>query len=173
VDIAERPAFDAVTKAVTHYFSSLNDYRPSDLIKQSQVAEALDAVEAAGWAVPNCETIVELAPADNSFLVQVLTTVSGRRFMRDIAKYPGAYSRLDRLSTIADGKQLIKRLISQKNGADMIQYLATTSGGRKLGSMMAGAQRGVDLNKPTGRIYTAHDLLAALKNAYDTELPVK
>jgi hypothetical protein len=47
----------------------------------------------------------------------------------------------------------------------MIQYLATTKGGKNMGGMMAQARGGVDLNKPTGRIYTAEDLVAALKTA--------
>jgi hypothetical protein len=32
--------------------------------------------------------------------------------------------------------------------------------------MLAGAQQGVDLNKPTGRIYTANDLVAALHREF-------
>jgi hypothetical protein len=174
VTVTDRPDFTAVTQAVAVYFAGFKDCRPGDLLNQSQVAGALDAVEAAGWAMPDGQSIIKLAPADDSFLVQVLSTASGRRFMRKIAKYPGAYSRLDRLSAIPDGKQLIKRLISTKGGADLIQYMATTSGGRKLGSMMARAQHGVDLNQPTGRIYTADELLAALKVAYDrSALPAK
>src|SRR5262245_8637485 len=87
---AERPGYDVVSMTVTDHFASLKDYRPGDLVNQSQVADALSAVESAGWAVLDPDAIIKLAPADNSFLVQVLSTTSGRRFMRQIAKNPGA-----------------------------------------------------------------------------------
>jgi hypothetical protein len=35
--------------------------------------------------------------------------------------------------------------------------------------MMAGTPKGTDLNLPTGRIYTADDLLAVLKKSYVKE----
>ena len=52
-----------------------------------------------------------------------------------------------------------------KDGDKMIEYLATTKGGKNMSSMMAQARGGVDLNKPTGRIYTADDLVAVLTDA--------
>jgi hypothetical protein len=163
----QRPGFDVVTKALADYFASLKDYKPGDLVSQSRVDAALSHVtDATGWKVPDRKAIVDRALADKSFVVTQLATSSGRPFMRNIAKYPGSYSRLDRLSTISGGQQFIKDIIAKKGGSDMIEYLATTRGGRELGTMMAGVQQGVDLNKPTGRIYTADDLLAALKLAY-------
>ncbi|MEX0642207.1 MAG: hypothetical protein WD468_05875 [Pirellulales bacterium] len=164
---AQRPTFDVVANSLAEYFASLKDYKPGDLINQSRVTEALAHVtEATEWDVPNREAIVKRALAENSFLVTQLATPSGRPFMRNVAKYPGSYSRVDRLSTIAGGQQFIQDLIAKKGGSDMIEYLATTRGGRELGAMMAGVQQGVDLNKPTGRIYTADDLLVALRQAY-------
>jgi hypothetical protein len=85
--------------------------------------------------------------------------------MRKIADQPGAYSRIDRLSTIPRGQQTVRDLVRMKDGDKMIDYMATTKGGRNMGSMMAGARGGVDLNKATGRIYTADDLIAAIKSA--------
>jgi hypothetical protein len=166
--VPERPDFDAVQKAMAEHFASLKAYRSGDLLNQSQVADVLDAVESTGWAVPDREAIVKLAPADNSFLVQAFSTANGRRFMRQIANYPGSYSRLDRLSTVSDGKRLIKALIAKKGGADIIQYLATTRGGRNLGAMMVDVPHGVDLNKPTGRIYTQDDLLTVVEKVYNS-----
>jgi hypothetical protein len=51
----------------------------------------------------------------------------------------------------------------------MITYMATTPGGKNLGAMMAGTPQGTDLNKPTGRLYTADDLLALVKKLYAIE----
>jgi hypothetical protein len=165
---AEEPLdFAAVAGAVANYFNSLPGHQPKDLVNQSQVAEALDAVAKVGWDVPDRDALVKQALADGSFLTHELATPAGRKFMRNIARYPGAYSRLDRLSTISGGQKLIDDLIEKKGGYELIEYLATTEGGHNLGTMMAGVQHGVDLNKPTGRIYTADDLLAALKAIYD------
>ena len=164
---APQPSFDVVVNALAEYFASLRDYRPGDLVSQSHVENALAHVtDVTGWTAPNQEAIVDRALADKSFLVAELATPRGRTFMRNVARYPGAYSRLDRLSTISGGQQFIRDMIARKDGYMMIEYLATTSGGKKLGAMMAGAQQGVDLNKPTGRIYTADDLLVALQRAY-------
>jgi hypothetical protein len=89
--------------------------------------------------------------------------------MRKIARLPGAYSRLDRLSTIPRGKTIVRDLIRQPDGHKFIEYLATTQGGHNLGGMMDHARKGVDLNKPTGRIYTADDLVGVLKHIYKKE----
>jgi hypothetical protein len=169
---APKPSFDVVATALADYFASLKDYKPGDLISQSHVAGALAHVtDVTGWTVPYQKAIVDRSLADKSFIVTQLATPSGRTFMRSIARYPGAYSRLDRLSTISGGQQFTKDLISKKGGADMIEYLATTRGGHELGAMMAGVQQGVDLNKPTGRIYTADDLLAAVNWVYGKTAP--
>lgn len=168
---AALPEFAAVSQAVADYFDSLRGHQPTDLVTQSQVAEALDAVAEVGWDVPERDALVKRTLADGSFLVRELATPAGKKFMRNIARYPGAYNRLDRLSTISGGQKVVRQLIHEKGGYEMIEYMATTPGGHNLGKMMAGAQQGVDLNKPTGRIYTADDVVAALKKVYEETAP--
>jgi hypothetical protein len=164
---ATRREFAKVTQAVADYFRSLPDQQETDLVSQRQVRAALARVVAIGWQVPEQDKIANRALADNSFIVRELSTPEGRRFMRKLASHPGTYARLDRLSTLQNGQDTIHSLIQKKQGEDLITYLATTSGGKNLGRMMAGTKGGVDLNKPTDRIYTAEDLLIALKQAYD------
>jgi len=86
--------------------------------------------------------------------------------MRKIAGHQGAYSRLDRLSSISRGQTLVNDLIRKKGGDELVTYLATTKHGRQLGEQLAATPNGVDLNKPTGRIYTATDLIAELKRVW-------
>jgi hypothetical protein len=167
----EPPKLPMVVQAVEAYFASLPDYQPGDLVEQSQVAGALDAVELVGWEVPQRKQIVDLALADSDWLVRELSTKKGKRFMRKVAKHKGGYLRLDRLSSIADGKAAIRVLIKDPGGDEMIEYMDTTSGGFELGRMMADAKSGVDLNKPTGRIYTADDLVSVLQVLYAREFP--
>jgi hypothetical protein len=165
----KRADFRQVAEAVVAYFRTVPDFGSVDLMSQSQVAGALDAVAVAGWNVPNREQLVSLALPDNSFLLKQSATPAGKRFLRSVAAQPGGYARLDRLSTISRGKKLIRDLINDKDGYLMIEYLATTSGGHEMGKMMADTRGGVDLNKPTGRIYTIEDLLQALAKTYSGE----
>jgi hypothetical protein len=99
-------------------------------------------------------------------LARQWSTVAGRKFMRKIARHQGAYARLDRLTSIPRGKAIVRDLIHQPQGDKFIEYLATTKSGRNLGGMLSDVPGGADLNKPTGRIYTAEDLIAELKREY-------
>jgi hypothetical protein len=120
-------------------------------------------VASAGTKVPGAERILAATLADSSFLAKELSTTAGRKFMRKVARHPGAFSRLDRLSSISRGQAIVRDLIRSADGDKFIEYLTTTNSGRKLGSSLAGAQHGTDLNQPTGRIYTAEDLMAVLE----------
>jgi hypothetical protein len=166
-DVPPRPEFAKVAQAVGQYFDSQPDQQRSDLICQRQVRAALAQVDAAGWKVPDQNKLLAKVLADNSFIIRELSTPAGRKFMRKLAQHVGTYSRLDQLSTLQNGQETIRSLIQTPQGDDFITYLATTSGGKTLGKMMAGTQGGVDLNKPTGRIYTSDELLIALKQVYD------
>jgi hypothetical protein len=158
--------FSAILASLDRHFASLDGYEPGDLLCQSQIEAALQAVRKAGWAVADPQRISKLGLADGSFLVKELSTPSGKKFMRKIARHAGGYARLDRLSSISRGERIVRDLIRQRDGDKFIEYLATTSGGHKLGGKLAGAERGVDLNKPTGRIYTAEDFIAVLQHEY-------
>jgi hypothetical protein len=163
---AQRPSpenSNAGYTAVKQYFASLPDYQPGDLVTRSQVAKALAKVADAGAKVPAADRIVAATLPDNSFLARELSTPAGKKFMRKVARHPGAFSRLDRLSSMSRGQTLVRDLIRGADGDKFIEYLATTPGGRKLGSTLAGTRQGTDLNQPTGRIYTAEDLMAVLE----------
>ena len=60
-----------------------------------------------------------------------------RSFMRKIAPRSGAFSHLDRLSTIPRGQSIVRDLVRQKDGDKMIEYMATTKGGKNMSGMMA------------------------------------
>jgi hypothetical protein len=167
----EPPDFPAVAGAALAYFNALPGYQPGDLVSQSQVEGALEAVAATGWDVPNGPAIVELALGDNSFLVTELSKPKGKKFMRKVARHKGGYQRLDGLSRIANGKDAVRILIRDPGGDKMIEYMATTEGGHELGNMMGGAKHGVNLNKPSGRIYTADELVGVLEIVYARAYP--
>jgi len=132
-------------------------------VTRSQVAGALAKVADAGAKVPNADRILAATLPDNSFLAKELSTPAGRKFMRKVARQRGGFDRLDRLSSISRGQTLVRDLIRGADGDKFIEYLTTTRGGRNLGSTLAGARQGTNLNQPTGRIYTADDLMAAIE----------
>ncbi len=154
-----------VAKVVDDFFTSQPDYEHGDLITRSQIEKVLSKLAGSGVKVPEPSSIAGLGLPDNSFLVRELSTPSGIRFMRKVSQHSGGYSNLDRLSTIPRGQTLIHDLIHQKDGDKLIEYLATTRGGKNMGAMMGNVRGGTDLNKPTGRIYTAEELLKVILSA--------
>jgi hypothetical protein len=168
VAYAQRPETDKSAKAlaaVEQHFASLPDYQPCDLVTRSQVAEALAKAADAGTKVPAVKRILAATLPDNSFLAKELSTPAGRKFMRKVARHRGGFDRLDRLSSIPRGQTLVRDLIRGADGDKLIEYLTTTRGGHNLGSALAGARQGANLNQPTGRIYTADDLMAAIEES--------
>jgi hypothetical protein len=163
---ASLPPFDRIAQAVERHFAGLDYYRPGDLISRSDVADALDYVTAVGWDVPARAELEGRVLDDGAFIVQKLRTKEGMKFMSQIASLPGAYGRLDRLSAMSGGRNLIHTLIHDKGGARLIEYLATTEGGENLGRTLASTKNGSNLNKPTGRIYTVEELVTALAKIY-------
>jgi hypothetical protein len=155
-----------VSQAIASYFASLPNYQPGDLISRSQIERVLAMLNEAGAPVPQASEIADRGLADNSFMVQGLSSPTGKAFLRKLARDPGAFTHLDRLSSIPGGEKLIRDLIADRDGDKMIQYLATTKGGQNMGRMMAGINGGIDLNKPTHRIYTVDELIEAINVAY-------
>jgi hypothetical protein len=171
---ASQPApinFSAITHAVEVWFAAQPGFKSGDLITRDQVETVLKKLEDAGIHVPDAKSIAERSLANDSFLIRELTTPSGRKFMRRLASKPGAFSHLDRLSTIPRGEKLIRDLIRDKGGDKLIEYLATTKGGHKMGSMMAAVPGGGNLNNPTGRIYTVADFESALQSSLAKKSP--
>lgn len=154
-----------VEKTVSAYFASQPGYTNGDLITRSQIEKVLAKIVSGGLKLPDAASIAKQGLPDDSFMARELSTPDGRRFMRKLAQHANSFSYLDRLSTIPRGQQTIRDLVRAKDGDKMIEYMATTKGGQNLGAMMSQARGGVDLNKPTGRIYTESELLAALKTA--------
>jgi hypothetical protein len=157
-----------VARIVEQHFDSLANYQAGDLLTRTQVESVLQKLQDAGWKLPERERITDMTLADDSFLAKQFSTPAGRAFMRKIARHPGAYSQVDRLSSISGGQRIVRDLIGQRGGETFVEYLTTTKGGRNLGDTLAHARRGVDLNKPTGRIYTANDLVVAVRVGRDS-----
>ena len=85
--------------------------------------------------------------------------------MRQISSYPNAYDLLDRLSRLPRGRQTVRDLIRGPDGYKMLQYMTTSAGGRQMGKQLSNSPGAGKFNEPTGRIYTAEDLLRRLEQS--------
>jgi hypothetical protein len=164
------PSFDAITRVVESRLASQRDYKPGDIISRDQVQQILDHLARLGWPVPQREKLLDETLPPGDFLVQRLRTEAGRILMRRIARDPLGYDRLDRLSRMAQGPPTIDMLIASPGGYQLIDYLTSTPEGLETGRLLSQAPGGTDFNKPTGRIYTADDLLRKLRKRYQQTL---
>jgi hypothetical protein len=170
------PSLSELRQVVLRYFRAQRDYRPGDLITRDKVEPLLAQLRRTILPLPDAKRILNDVLSKDNFLAEQFRTPSGRKFMRQIARYDDGYDRVDRLSRLPHGKQTIIDLIRGPDGYKMIEYMTTTPGGWALGDQLSNAPKGKNFNQATGRIYTAEMLLkrleqsraATLKNAKPT-----
>jgi hypothetical protein len=159
------PEFAEVEAAVSNGLAREKDLGPSDVVSRSQVRKLLDAVERLGWTLDDRREIESRVLDDGAFLIAKFRTPGGKKFMRKIASLPLAYDRIDRLAQLPQGRSTVERLIKGPDGHKLLQYMAEEQGGRELAKMLSQDGRG-NFNKPTGKLYTAEQLLAELKSLH-------
>jgi len=160
------PPWEVVAEYVDRHFANITDYEVGDIISMSNVRPLIEGLDRIGWAVPARKFILENVPKDTDYVVKQLRTEPGMKFMRQISKYPECYDRLYHLAAIPRGRQQVYDLIRAKDGYQMIEYMTTTQQGKNLGTQLSHSPHGANFNKPTGLIYTAEDLKAALEKSY-------
>ncbi|MBN2022801.1 MAG: hypothetical protein JW809_08385 [Pirellulales bacterium] len=161
------PPFSTIEETVKRHFDTLPDVNSTDILARSDVEPLGALLRAAGWLPPDWKDIVGRVPADKSFLVRQFRAPAGRKFAAQIAPYPLAFDRVDRLSQLPDGRKTVLALIRGPDGYKMIEYMTASRGGKNLGKQVAHAPGGKAFNKPTGRIYTLDALLAALRTRHE------
>lgn len=159
------PAFDLIEKTVRASLAERSGYRAGDLLSRDQMDKAFQSLEKVGWKVATRAEIVALTPADSEPMPTALKTKQGQSLMRRLKGSADAYDRLDRLSQLPDGKQILRRLTTEPGGEKLVEYMLTP-GGAEMGRMLSKTKTR-DFSKPTGRIYIEKQFLAALKSAYD------
>jgi hypothetical protein len=168
-DRTKPDGFATIEKLVWGHFKSQDGFRQSDLIAREDVEPLIKKLAAAGLTLKKPDDLLNRLLAKNDFLYVELHTQAGRKFMRRIASYPDGYDRLDRLSHLPRGQQTMRDLIRGPGGEKMIEYMTTSAGGKELGNQLSQDPGGANFNAPTGRIYTAQDLLDYLKTQYDSQ----
>ena len=160
------PPMSEITAAVKQFFKDQKNYKPGDLITRDQIAPLLDRLQEMGLPLPDKKQILADLPNKKEFLVRQLSTPAGKKFMRQIARYPEAFDRVDMADSPA--ARTAKRSsiwIRGPDGYKMIEYMTTAAGGKELGRMLSQAPDGHNFNKPTDRIYTADLLVERLETS--------
>ncbi len=167
VDKRRLPSIDTVETIIEHFFDNERDYRPGEIISRSQVRRLFVELDRAGWEVPKQDDIANRVPDDSEMLVRELRTKAGRKFARQIDRYPLAYDKLDRLLHMPTGKSAFMRLIKGPDGYKLLEYMDTAPGGNVMGQMLSNTPTGKNFNKPTGRIYVPSSLIEVLRHKYE------
>jgi hypothetical protein len=163
----EIPEFGRVEKTVTKYLSSRgSDYNPRDLMTRNDGVACFNRIAALGWKVSDRDEILSHMLPQDDFLVETLRSPGGNVLMRKISAIPEGYDRLDRLSRLPRGTRFVRDLAKGPDGYKLIEYMSKSPGGNEMGKMLSEIPQGADFNKPTGRIYSAQQLLAALRQSH-------
>jgi hypothetical protein len=169
-DEPKLPPFEEIEKTVEGYFQENRERREEDILSRSQVTDVLLQLEQLGWPVPDAKELISDVLDDQHVLVQTLRTPAGRRFLAKVAKRDLIYDRLDRISEVSGGPQLIRDLVKLPDGE---KYAKPRSGGGVpdlldlLPKNASGKTRRVkNYDEPTGHIYTTKDLLDRLAESH-------
>ena len=159
--------FGEIQQIARRHFATQPDYQPGDLITQQAAEGVFKQLELYGWKVADQKAIQGQMLSDSDFVVRELRTKRGKHFMRQISQYPGGYDRLDRISTMPQGRGNVAQMIKLPDGYKMIEAMTTTRRGHILGQRLSNAPKGKNFNKPTGKIYTEDAFITRLKESFD------
>jgi len=164
------PKFDEIEKAVEKHFESQRGYKSGDLLTSKDTPAVFKKLESLGWKVADRKEIEKQFLPETDWLVKQLRTDDGQKFMREVARNPSGFDRIDRMRKMPYGDRQLVDLIHSPEGYKMIEYMTTTEGGKNLGKSLSRGKQGKDFNEPTGRIYTEKQLVERLKQSHKEAL---
>lgn len=164
------PSWRKVKVLIEHHFASLPEYAPGDLIHRGQVEKLVGRLAAAGWKVSDAKPLLKRVLAQNDYLVRLLYSGGGQRFMRKVANYPTIYSRLDRVAGESGGEALLRDLVRLPDG-HKYAHVKRPRGVPGLTDFLpkrrtSRGRRVKNYDKPTRKVYTVKQLLAELRQIY-------
>lgn len=165
---AERnaPTMEQVEKVIADHLARKRDYQPGDLITRADMEPIFNRLLELGVEPANRETLYDQFLPYNSFLASELSMPAGRKFMRQVSKYPNVYDRLERLSWMPAGRELIREMTQRADGPEVLLSLTTPQGAKAVEQIMAGDIRGQNFHLPTGHIHTAEQLIQQLRESH-------
>jgi hypothetical protein len=166
------PSFKRVEHVVAAQLGKTSGYERNDLLSKRDVQPLFRQLANIGWKVSDQQAILQQVLHDDHPLVQELRTPEGRKFMRRVSGQASIYDRLDRLSQDERGRESLRTLIRLPNDK-LFGHATANSQVSNMSDLVQLIDRGnanrrgtKDLDKPTGRIYTADDLLERLRQSH-------
>jgi hypothetical protein len=157
---------ERLNQVVAAHFAAEPGYQEGDLITRRSTERLLVQLQQGGWPLDDPASILARILPEDDFLVQQLRTPRGRKFWAKMHHLPGGIDRLDRLARMPQGRASVTDLIQRiPNGEAWIEGMVTTQRGRRLGEQLSKSPAGRGFNQPTGRIYTAEQLVAELSRS--------
>lgn len=171
-------SLDQVKQVVAEHFQALPDYRPGDIITQSEVEAVLKRLATYGFRPADSQEIIADSLPDSSSLVTLLRSSRGRKYMSKVKGYTLIYDRLDRVSRVSDGVTTLDMLIRLPNG-EKFSHLKSQlpKGVPDILDLMPKKGNGLvrsikDYGKPTGRIYNEAGLVKRLGSGLEAQQKV-
>lgn len=149
----------AIEALVTKHLRANALYMPGDLISQGDVEPVFNELIENGYRSPDMEGLYDSFLPDRDHFVKSMRTPEGRMFMRSIARLPGAYDRLERLSWSETGRSLLAELLASKDGKKALEHMLTEEGAKVVETILANDPRGRNFQLPTGKVHTANELI--------------
>ena len=141
-------------------------YMAGDAICQSDVEPIFNELLERGYRSPDTEGLYDSFLSANDKFIKALRTPEGRMFMRSVAKLPGAYDRLERLSWSNTGRALLAEMIASADGKKAVEHILSDEGAQLVEGLLAQDPRGQDFRLPTGKVHTANELIDHLCAIY-------
>lgn len=146
-------------------------YMAGDAICQSDVEPIFNELIERGYRSADHEGLYDSFLSANDKFIKALRTPEGRMFMRSVAKLPGAYDRLERLSWSNTGRALLAEMIASADGKKAVEHILSEEGAKLVEGLLANDPRGQDFQLPTGKVHTANELIDHLCEIYLTPAP--
>lgn len=136
------------------------------IISHRDVLPLLKALEAGGMTL-NRRELLQMIPGDQSSLVRLLRSPSGRKFIAQTSNNRLMFDRLDRIVNEPGGERLLKDLMKLPDAAryakmdtapgvpDLIDFLPKSRSSR--------TRKVKDYRLPTGTLYTLDDVIGYLE----------
>ena len=141
-------------------------YMPGDAICQSDVEPIFNELIERGYRSADNEGLYDSFLSANDKFIKAMRTPEGRMFMRSVAKLPGAYDRLERLTWSNTGRALLAEMIASGEGKKAVEHILSDEGAKLVEGLLAKDPRGQDFRLPTGKVHTANELIEHLCEIY-------
>ncbi len=171
-------SLEQVKELVAEHFRSEPDYRPGDIISQSDVEGVLRHLATNGFRPEDSQQIIADTLADSNALVTLMRTSRGRKYMAKVSDFTLIYDRLDRVSRVSSGVTTLDMLIRLPNGEKFSHLKSQLPRGvPDILDLMPKKGNGLvrsikDYGKPTGRIYNEAGLVKRLGRSIESEQKV-